>query len=277
MERRSARKREAAEPGEQADRPDREGQQGRGVLRGSGRHGEARDGCTRHEGGGRLRTHGELGRGPEEEVDGKRHESGPQPGRRRHACQAGVGEDLRHEVGRHRDARDDLAPQRSPRRWAQVLEPARHGVAPESSRAAGTRPASHPGARPPAGGPIEAMSWPLPARSHEISELEFHMSPVRCSSSAQVAVRNRGTSPAPVVHARRRAHPLRTVHGLAHVGDPPARPAADLVAEHRDRPSQVRPTAPSPTTPRCGSRVFHTGAISIAHRPAPSLTSSAEW
>ena len=37
------------------------------------------------------------------------------------------------------------------------------------------------------------MSWPLVVSSQEISEFEFHISPVPSSSSPQVAVRNAGT------------------------------------------------------------------------------------
>lgn len=55
-------------------------------------------------------------------------------------------------------------------------------------------PASQPGARPPAGGVVPAMSCPLTASSQAMSELEFHISPVPSSSSPQVAVGNTGTA-----------------------------------------------------------------------------------
>src|SRR5207344_3637242 len=50
------------------------------------------------------------------------------------------------------------------------------------SRPATTMPASQPGARPPGGGRRSSVSRPARTSSQEISELEFHMSPV-CSSS----------------------------------------------------------------------------------------------
>jgi len=54
-------------------------------------------------------------------------------------------------------------------------------------------PASHPGARPPRGGRAPSMSSSAPTISHEISEFEFHISPVPSSSRPQTGVGTRGT------------------------------------------------------------------------------------
>lgn len=73
--------------------------------------------------------------------------------------------------------------------WEEVLQ--RHATrdryfdrtsARAASRAAMTRPARQPGARPRDGGWMWAVSMPPRASSHEVTEFEFHISPV-CSSS----------------------------------------------------------------------------------------------
>ncbi len=51
-----------------------------------------------------------------------------------------------------------------------------------ASRAATTRPALQPGARPPGGGAMRERSTPLLARSHDTTEFEFHISPAPSSS-----------------------------------------------------------------------------------------------
>src|SRR5689334_9881354 len=53
--------------------------------------------------------------------------------------------------------------------------------------AATARPALHPGARSWVGGPRLLTSWPLRASNQDVSELEFHMSPVCASSRPQVS------------------------------------------------------------------------------------------
>ena len=63
-------------------------------------------------------------------------------------------------------------------------------------------PASQPGARPPAGGRIEAVSIPLRASTHAITEFEFHISPVCSSSRPQTGVGTCGTA-----SSTRRAQP----------------------------------------------------------------------
>jgi hypothetical protein len=55
-------------------------------------------------------------------------------------------------------------------------------------------PGGQPGARPPEGGAMASKSSPLLAISHEISELEFHISPVASSSRPQTGVGTSATS-----------------------------------------------------------------------------------
>lgn len=62
------------------------------------------------------------------------------------------------------------------------------------ARAATTRPASQPGARPPAGGAMALVSMSVRVSSQAASEFEFHISPVDCSSRPQVRVGKAGTS-----------------------------------------------------------------------------------
>jgi hypothetical protein len=57
----------------------------------------------------------------------------------------------------------------------------------DSWRDARVSPASHPGARPPAGGWISVMLWPVRASSQDTREFEFHMSPLPSSSRPQVS------------------------------------------------------------------------------------------
>src|SRR6266508_275869 len=82
--------------------------------------------------------------------------------------------------------------------------------------AAVTRPASHPGARPPAGGLIALVGRPLRASSHEITELEFHISPVPSSSRPQTGSAGRQpgrAGDAPRVGRRSGAGDLRPLRG----------------------------------------------------------------
>lgn len=46
-------------------------------------------------------------------------------------------------------------------------------------------PAAHPGARPSLGGWISFTRRPLRVKSHEMTELEFHISPMSSSSRPQ--------------------------------------------------------------------------------------------
>ena len=79
---------------------------------------------------------------------------------------------------------------------------------------------------------MASLSCPLRASSQAMSELEFHISPVCCSSRPHVAVGKRGTrSISCRARAGSRAHAPRAVDRLATVGDGAVAPAADLVAE----------------------------------------------
>ena len=62
-----------------------------------------------------------------------------------------------------------------------------------SSRAATTHPALQPAARPPCGGSIGAASTPLCVSSQEVTEFEFHISPVPSSSRPHTGVGTDGT------------------------------------------------------------------------------------
>jgi hypothetical protein len=71
--------------------------------------------------------------------------------------------------------------------------PAPAGPSSYTARRATTSPARQPGARPPAGTWIDSASRPLLAISHEMNELEFHISPARCSSRPHTGVGTKGT------------------------------------------------------------------------------------
>ena len=112
-----------AGPREEADGPDRERQHRGGVLRGLPGHGDRREGGAGHQGGRRLGAHRQLGRGPDEEVHRERDEGGPEPRLGRDPGQPGVGQDLGHQVGGHRDAGDHVASQRGTLGWSHVGGP----------------------------------------------------------------------------------------------------------------------------------------------------------
>ena len=101
-----------------------------------------------------------------------------------------------------------------------------------SWRSASARPAFHPGARPPRGGPISSMSWPVRASTHATMELEFHISPVRSSSRPQVSA---GTASQHSQHAfdslRVVSGAHRAVDSFGDVRDVAAGPAPHFVAE----------------------------------------------
>ncbi len=100
-----------------------------------------------------------------------------------------------------------------------------------------------PAGRAPAGRRARSppTSRPLRAISHEVTELEFHISPARSSSRPQTGVGTVGTR-----SSSRRATPAssreppRAVDRLVDVGDDAVAPAAHLVAE---QPQPTRPAA----------------------------------
>jgi hypothetical protein len=61
------------------------------------------------------------------------------------------------------------------------------------ARPATARPASQPGARPPAGALMAPASIPQLAISQDVTEFEFHISPVSSSSRPQTGVGTDGT------------------------------------------------------------------------------------
>jgi non-heme chloroperoxidase len=71
-------------------------------------------------------------------------------------------------------------------------------------REATISPASQPGARPPAGGPMSSVQRPARTRCHDTSEFEFHISPAPKSSRPHVQVGNSGTSSTILQAASRR-------------------------------------------------------------------------
>ncbi len=73
-------------------------------------------------------------------------------------------------------------------------------------------PASHPGARPPAGGWNVSAGSPPVVSSHEITEFEFHISPVPSSSRPQISAGTEATRSSS--RRARRTSPLRDC-GLA--------------------------------------------------------------
>ncbi len=109
-------------------------------------------------------------------------------------------------------------------------------------RRATTRPASQPGARPPGGGWSWSVSTPARASSHEISELEFHMSPVCSSSRPHTGVGTDGTrSRTRCARARSFATRSGLDDRLVRIGDGASAPSTDLVAE---QPEPSRPSRP---------------------------------
>ena len=79
---------------------------------------------------------------------------------------------------------------------------------------------------------MEVVSIPLRAISHEMRELEFHMSPVLRSSRPHTAVGTpRDEVEDPSGAGRIARETARTVDGLAYVRDATVAPASNLVAE----------------------------------------------
>ena len=82
-----------------------------------------------------------------------------------------------------------------------------------------------------------AVSIPLRAISHEISELEFHLSPALSSSRPHTGVGTCGTSSRiRVAHVGSSLRREWTVDGLIDVWDAPSAPAADFIAEQARPP-----------------------------------------
>jgi hypothetical protein len=112
-------------------------------------------------------------------------------------------------------------------------------------RPATTRPAFQPGARPPTGGSNPSVSMPARARSHEISEFEFHISPVRSSSRPHTGVGTEG--------ARSRTRCARTTSvatrtgpdtAWARSGMEPPRQRRISYRKCRNRPEPAHPDRP---------------------------------
>jgi len=93
-------------------------------------------------------------------------------------------------------------------------------------------PALQPGALPRFGSWVDSTSSPLRARSHEIVEFEFHISPAPSSSRPQTGV---GTCGAKFEHSPRLlgliAQSDWALDGLGDVRNDPFAPTADLIAE----------------------------------------------
>ena len=106
------------------------------------------------------------------------------------------------------------------------------------SRAATTRPALQPAARPPRGGSICAVSTPLWVSSQEVTEFEFHISPACSSSRPHTGVGTDGTRVEESLGAGGVDVHGHGGGGFALVGDDACRPASDLVAE---QPKSARP------------------------------------
>lgn len=147
-----------------------------------------------------------------------------------------------------------------------------------ASRPAMAMPACQPGARPRGGSWILAASIPARARSHEMIEFEFHISPVWHSSRPQTRAGRDGTR-SRIRNARARSFATRM--GLetasAMSGITPSRHRRTSYRKSRNRPASVVPTGPSTTTPRRSPCTSGTGVCSIVKRPSGTTTTSAEW
>ena len=123
-----------------------------------------------------------------------------------------------------------------------------------------------------------SVSMPARARSHEISEFEFHISPVRSSSRPHTGVGTEG--------ARSRTRCARTMSVATRTGPDTAWARSEMEPPRqrrisyrkcRNRPSQLIPTGPPATTPRSSPRRFRIAAHSMTNRSSGSLICSAEW
>ena len=129
-----------------------------------------------------------------------------------------------------------------------------------------------------AAGRTASMSTPARVSSHEVTEFEFHMSPRASSWRPHTAVGTEGVSveqpPRPVGVVD---HPHRAVDRGGRIGDRPAGPAPDLVAEDPEPPEQpATRRRPRPRRP-ARRRRQGSGATSMTWRPSGTTTSSAEW
>jgi hypothetical protein len=109
-------------------------------------------------------------------------------------------------------------------------------------------------------------SSPLRSSAHEVTELEFHISPVRNSSLPHTGigiVRTSASKRWQCVTFDVRRVGLETAS--ARSGIVPSAQQWTSYLKSRYRPAQRVPTAPSPTTPRSQSGIFHTGVISTTN------------
>jgi hypothetical protein len=124
-------------------------------------------------------------------------------------------------------------------------------------------PARHPGAFPPRGGRIESASRPLLVTIHEITEFEFHISPVESSSRPQTGVGTCGTI-STTSRAQRSLSLSRCGLSTASAmsGILPPRHSRISYLNMRNRLTLRLPTGPSATTPRALPLRSGTGACS---------------
>ena len=155
---------------------------------------------------------------------------------------------------------------------AQIVDP---GAA---SWPATIRPARQPGARPMCGGWILPASMPPRMSNHEITEFEFHISPVWRSSRPQTRGGTDGTK-SRICVARSRSFVTRA--GLetasATSGMTPSRHRRTSYRKTRKRPACLVPTAPCTTAPCCSPVARGTGVCSMTKRPSGTTTTRAEW
>jgi hypothetical protein len=105
---------------------------------------------------------------------------------------------------------------------------------------------------------------PLRTSSQEISEFEFHMSPVPSSSRPQTSAGTEGTSSSST-DARSGSAVTRVGLAIAcaRSGMTPSRQRRTSYRNNRKRPAMRVPTAPSTTTPRRAPSPSGTGVISM--------------
>ena len=133
-------------------------------------------------------------------------------------------------------------------------------------------------ARPMCGGWILPASMPPRMSNHEITEFEFHISPVWRSSRPQTRGGTDGTK-SRICAARSRSFVTRA--GLetasATSGMTPSRHRRTSYRKTRKRPACLVPTAPCTTAPCCSPVARGTGVCSMTKRPSGTTTTRAEW
>jgi hypothetical protein len=146
-----------------------------------------------------------------------------------------------------------------------------------ASRAAISRPARQPGARPPDGTSMPPGSRPALAINQEITEFEFHMSPVRPSSRPHTRAGTDGTRSS-TCDAWAGSSVTRTGLETASAisGMTPSRHRRTSYRKSRKRPATLEPTGPSRTTPRRSPCMSGIGVCSITKRPSGATTTRAE-